>query len=54
MDFNESIVDIKSSFDGYQIKRFPYSAKALYGMDALKMYLLEHADEIKFSSVMPN
>jgi arsenite-transporting ATPase len=54
VNVNESMVDIKSSFDGDEVKRFPNSTKPLYGMDALKNYLLEHADEIKFSSSMPN
>ena len=54
VDHNESIVDIKNSFNGYQIRRFPHSQRKLYGLDSLKTYLLEHTDEMNSSRPTPN
>jgi arsenite/tail-anchored protein-transporting ATPase len=36
--------DIAGAFNGYPIKRFPNSSKDLYGIDALKSYILENND----------
>jgi arsenite-transporting ATPase len=37
--------DFERMFNGYPIVRFPFSADALYGMDALQQYLLNHPPE---------
>ncbi len=36
--------DIAGAFNGYPIKRFPDSSRDLYGMDALKAYILENRE----------
>ena len=36
--------DIAGAFNGYPIKRFPDSFRDLYGMDALKAYILENRE----------
>jgi arsenite/tail-anchored protein-transporting ATPase len=36
--------NIDRTFNGYPIKRFPYSSKDLYGIDSLKGYILEKSD----------
>ena len=48
------IENITCVFDGYPIRRFVHSHKDLYGADALKTYLRERADELNFSSPLPN
>jgi arsenite/tail-anchored protein-transporting ATPase len=36
--------DIAGAFNGYPVKRFPHSSRDLYGMDALKAYILENSE----------
>ena len=41
---NNGTGDIGGNFNGYPIKRFPDSSRDLYGMDALKAYILENRE----------